>query len=79
MQLFRAEMRTIGWVLWIFIGCACLYLWLLDDPYAGLLITVGIALTIGSVMTAANTLAGLLVRIDSADNERLSTQCREDD
>lgn len=74
MQLFRAEMRTIGWVLWIFVGCACVYLWLLDDPYAGLLITVGIALTIGSVMTAANALAGLLVRVDPAENQRLSSK-----
>jgi len=64
MQVFREEMRTIGWTLWIFIGCAGLYLWLLEDPYAGLLVTVGVALIIGSVMTAVNALAGLLVRTE---------------
>jgi len=70
MQLFREEMRTIGWTLWIFVGCAGFYLWLLSDPYAGLLMTVGFALVMGSVITAASALARLLVRSDAKESAR---------
>jgi len=70
MELFREEIRTVGWTLWIFVGCALLYLWLLDDPYAGLLITVGVALAIGSVITVAHALAGLVVRVGGRGEEQ---------
>lgn len=78
MQLFREEMHTVGWALWIFAGCAVLYVWILDDPYTGLLVTVGIALVIGSVMTAISALAGLLIRLHRTLDERLVRQSSDD-
>lgn len=78
MELFRTEIKTIAWTLWIFVGCAALYLWLLTDPYTGLLFTVGIALTIGSIITAASALAGLLIRLHAPPHERLPKQTGDD-
>lgn len=78
MQLFREEMHAVGWALWIFVGCAVLYVWILDDPYIGLLVAVGTALIIGSVMTATNALAGLVFRLHRTLDERSLRRAGDD-
>lgn len=69
MRIFREEMQSAYWMVFLFFIAGGAYRWLSDSPNLLLVIIIGICLLLVLVVGVANALASLMYRLHNERRE----------